>query len=213
MFREDSIVHTSGCEEIQTPVTEDPPYCSECCKKLLWKVNVHHEEIFHRDLYDLVECSNRCILCKYICNLFGQSHIEKHLVRVTENPSKPEEHIGTNATNATNRIVYHSGGYTDLLALLRAPTISPKVSIECDWRAIKEAPVVLVGCDTTDSCLDSNGHLDHILIRISVQSLLTGVRHDSRSFTVHTEFGMYSDSCYSFKATETPLICSRQSLS
>lgn len=191
MYRKGSVIHAPSNEWMQPCVIGDPPYCSECCKKLLWRIFDRRDEIFHLDLHDLMECSNRCILCEYICDLFGQNDLEEHLERATMNTPRLEEHAGF---NIANRIVYHSGGYTDLFTLSRAPTNKPRVSIECDWRAAKESPIVSIGCDTTDSCPDPNGHLDHVSIRINLQSHLTGIIHDSRSFTVHTSFGMYSDS-------------------
>ena len=210
MYRKDSVVHAPGSEWIQPHVTGFLPYCSECCKKLLWRLVDRRDEVFHLDLHDLMECRNRCILCEYICDLFGQDHLEEHLARTTTNTPRLEKHT---SFKTANRVVYHSGGYTDLLTLLRAPTNTPRVSIECDWRAAKASPIVTIECDTTESCPDPNGHLDHVSIRISIQNHPTGIIHDSRSFTVHTRFGMHSDSSCSHDITEVLLTSLRQSIS
>ena len=169
MLRIESVVHTSG---------GSMSYCSECLKKFLpWRIPdtavfSSWFDDFHRDLYELMECSNRCTLCQYICEAFGNVHLEEFLARVTEHNSKPEEVV---EPGAAEEMVYYKDGYRSLLSLSRAP---------------KGAPTVSVRYYAQDSCVDSQGYVDHVVVVVILQHHVSEVWHDRKSFIVYTEAGM-----------------------
>ncbi|KAE8834233.1 hypothetical protein HRS9122_08313 [Pyrenophora teres f. teres] len=126
---------------------------------------------FHRDLYDLIECSNRCTLCAYICNLFGQSRLKGFLARVAEHNSFPGESADLDDAKEMGH---------DKLGLRTSPSPSETPT---------DLPTVSIRNYTYDSRVDSNGHLDYVVVNVLLQHHVSDVRDDSKSFMLHTEAG------------------------
>ena len=161
ILRMDSAVHTSG----------DPmSYCSECLEKFLPWTSFDRADFpswsddFHRDLYDLIECSNRCTLCEYICNLFGRSHLEGFIARAEEHNAKPEEPISDKV------------GHRSSFSL-----------------SSKSAPTLSIRYYTQNSRFDSNGNIDHVVAVILLQHHVAELWNDRRAFMMYTEAGMLYD--------------------
>ncbi|RMZ67328.1 nima-interacting [Pyrenophora seminiperda CCB06] len=159
------------------PSGDSTSYCSECLEKLLpWRTpdraaSSYRFGNFHRDLYELMECSSWCTLCQYICNLFGKVHLEEFLARVAEHDSKTDEcvdpHVAQNMPCA-------KGGY----GRLSLPPGPPKIM-----------PTVAICQDTFGSLLDSDGHVDHAFAEVNLKHHVSKRWDDSRAIMVYTEVG------------------------
>jgi len=152
-------------------------YCSECMKKLLpWMTSDQPSfpswfDDFHRDLYELIECSNRCTLCEYICNLFGRFQLEGFLARVAEYSSTFWESIDL---DVAKHMDHNKVGF--------------RTSLPASQTA-KDPPTVSIRNDTYHTRVDADGHLDHFVVVVLLQHHISDVRDDSRSFMIHTETG------------------------
>jgi len=169
MLRMDSAVHTSG---------DSMSYCSECLEKILpWKIpdtavlSSWFDDL-HRDLYELMECSKRCTLCQYICNLFGQSHLNRFLLRVTNYNSKSKERSDLEATKEMGY------GRDDCKSLRSLP------------QALQVAPTVSIQCNASDSYVESNGNIDRVVVCIRLEHHVSELWKDARVFMLYSEAGM-----------------------
>jgi hypothetical protein len=150
MSPQDSLVSGPSCNEIQHP-ERNTSYCSECLEKFFdWGVFEQSYTNFHRDIYKLIDCGDRCELCRYICSLFGRPHLEDTIARANEYNMQPVETLGPDAAKT---IVYHNGGFRSLLPISRDP---------------KPAPTISIYYDNKDSIFDANGYLDHAVIDIGL---------------------------------------------
>ncbi|KAI1668087.1 Heterokaryon incompatibility protein [Pyrenophora tritici-repentis] len=128
-------------------------------------------EDLHRDLYELMECSNHCSLCKYVCNLFGQTHLNRFLARVAEYNSKLKQLVDQEAAKEMR-----SGktGYRSSQSLSRAPQATPTVSIQCN---------------ASDSHVDPDGKLDRVVVCIRLEHHVSELWEDKKVFMLYSEAG------------------------
>lgn len=173
MSRQNSLVVRSGRNDTQRLAERSDSYCSECLKKVFKKIPSDDKDSkFHRDIHELIDCSNRCELCKYICNLFGKPYLEDFIARANEFNMKPVE---TPTPDTANNIVrLESGSYTTLYLFSREP---------------RTAPTLNISHDTRRSISDVNGHFDHAVVYIHLVHLIRKVK-DARSFFLYMEAGM-----------------------
>jgi hypothetical protein len=177
MSRKESFIHASGAGEFQETQNNANFYCTECTKTLLsWKPNAQQFEpsasMFHRDLFELMECGKRCSLCSYICSLYKGPHLERFLSRVAEHNDKPEEEL---ASDAANKMVYREGGFTSPLSLSRAP---------------KGPPTVIIAQNVDNSYLDERGRRNHLTLRVDLGHHVSEIE-DRREFVVCTAAGTH----------------------
>ena len=172
MSRQNSFVFSPSHNETQRLAERSSFYCSECLKKIFKKIPSEDKDTsFHRDIHELVNCSNRCELCKYICNLFGNPHLEDFIARANEFNMKPVEIPGPDAAKTFVR--RDGGGYITLYSLSREPRTAPKVGIYYK---------------IDDSLSDVNGHLDRAIVTISLNHFVRR-REDAKSFFLYMEAG------------------------
>jgi hypothetical protein len=178
MSRKDSLINASGGGEIQDAHQNATAYCSECTEKLLpWEPNNPARAWdFHRDLFELVECGNRCPLCGYISSLLKGPRLDDFLSRVTQYNEKSEEPL---RPNAANEFVDRNGRLTSLLLLSRSPKGPPKVA---------------VAHYLENSRLDTNGHRNSVNLQIYLKHHVAEIE-DGRAFVVCTA-GMRNVSCF-----------------
>lgn len=172
MSRQDPLVHSPGHTKTQHSTERTPSYCTECLKNFLhWNAFEQQFVRFHRDIYELINCGDRCELCRYICSLWGTSDLEDYLARAVEYNEKPVETLGPDAANT---IVYHNNGYRSLLSISRDPKIAPTVQFHYN---------------TSNSLSDKSGHVDHAIIYISPRHHVTKL-DDRKAILVYTEAGI-----------------------
>lgn len=171
MSRQDPLVHSPGHTETQHSTKRNPSYCTECLERFFhWKAFERKFARFHRDIYELMDCGDRCELCKYICSLFGRPHLQDYLARAVDYNEKPVEPLPPNAANI---MVRHHDGYRSLLLISRDPKTAPTVDI---WDVTRK-PI-----------LDQNGHFDHAVLQINPMHHVT-TRDDRKAIVIYTEAG------------------------
>lgn len=174
MSRQNSLVVRSGRNDTQGLAERSDSYCSECLKKVFKRIPSDDKDSkFHRDIHELIDCSNRCELCKYICNLFGKPYLEDFIARANEFNMKPVE---TPTPDTANNIIrLENGSYTTLYLFSREP---------------RTAPTVGIYYDTDDSLSDANGHFDHAIVSISLGHYVRSI-DDAKSFFLYMKAGTH----------------------